>query len=118
MKRLYDVDPGAGRRVWFHEVEGGFVLETQQETKPIIDWNKHLYNAASDYGPSRWDTKRPFHSVANIPTNVYEKELLEKKPDGSYGLKSRKFVNDWLNDPSRQVWRTRPGRVDIKHVDK
>lgn len=104
MKKLFSRDPLTGITRFFHYDEAqdanNFVIETVQETTPIVEANKAEFNAA----PAKFG-KEDFAKVASIPLSVY------------FDLKKRGITKDpiamkrWLNDPDNRAFRTRPGVV-------
>lgn len=104
MKKLFSHDPLTGITKWFHYDEGqdakNFLIETVQETTPIVEANK------SEFNNSRSSTHgEEFVKVASVPLSLY------------FELKRKGIANDpvalkrWLNDPDNRAFRTRPGVV-------
>lgn len=100
MKKVLSHDPATGITRFFHfdHAEDEFIIQTQQDTTPIVDANKAAYNDA----PERWgDMTR----IASIPTTIY------------FDLKRKGIVDDpaafkrWLSDPDNRFFRTRGGNL-------
>ncbi|ARV77516.1 hypothetical protein [Sinorhizobium phage phiM5] len=104
MKKLFSHDPLTGITKYFHYDEGqdakNFVIETIQQTTPIVDQNKEEFNN------SRASTRgEDMVKVASIPLALF------------FELKKKGITQDpvafkrWLNDPDNRLFRTRPGTV-------
>lgn len=98
-----------GVRTWYvPQTDGTFLIETEQDVAPHLDWNKALYNE-DDAG---WfDRKREQRRVAHIPDVVIVKWL------NDYGINvfdrdHRPAVTRLLNDPDWRYLRTGPGHLD------
>ena len=88
------------------EDDGGFTLETFQDTTPVLEKNKTDYN---NYG----DLKTPGKQgdgvrVASIPITVWEKWM--KETNGMI-QKDTNLLKKYLNDPDNKYFRTTPTRV-------
>lgn len=105
MKRLFDIDPLSGTKRTFIYDESAdaknFVIETEQETTPIVEANKLAFNDA----PTRIGQKEELVKVASIPLAIF------------FDLQRKGITRDpvafkkWLNDPDNRAFRTRPGTV-------
>lgn len=106
-KRLVSVDKAAGKETWVHiENNGNMVFETKQNIDNLIKKNReeqNEYRKDSLIG----NTQRHQQKVAEIPTALYHKLLLElgEPRDNPNGWKK------WLNDYDNRVFRTSGGSV-------
>ncbi|CDM57380.1 hypothetical protein [Rhizobium favelukesii] len=106
MKKLLSHDPLTGISNVFHYDpsvdEQNFVIQTVQETTPIIEANKAEMQKSAALGSSGKET---LVKVASIPLTVY------------FELKRKGLTNDpvamkrWLNDPDNRFFRTREGTI-------
>ena len=109
MKKILDYDPAAGITQYFHydEVSGDWSVESVQDTKPIIEYNKILQN---DGGYTAHGIKNEMWHYARIPTVVQEKWLREKGVD----LMNKDHwgkVKQLLNDPEYRYLKTTTKKV-------
>jgi hypothetical protein len=106
MKKLLSHDPLTGISKVFHYDpsvdEKNFIIETVQETTPIVEANKAEFQNSAALGKSG---KENMVKVASIPLTLY------------FELKRKGVANDpaamkrWLNDPDNRFFRTREGVV-------
>lgn len=106
--RLFGHDPDAGIVEYFHfdEVDGGFVIETQQDVSAIIELNKARYNdteSSTRYG--EWT------EVANTPLTVIMDLAKQGIMTAGGHVLDQKRYKAWLNAPENQCFRVRRGRV-------
>lgn len=88
-------------QLWHEHTDGSVTIETKQDITDIIENNKATYNNVD--GRANW--KGEMHKVGSIPMSIYH----ELQKQGI--LQDPKRLKKWLNDPSNQVFRTRPGKV-------
>lgn len=109
-KRLLQHNPDTGVSEWFIYDHADDSI-TLQLTQPTVsdDLNAVEYNAAPDYGPSRW--KGEFHKVASIPLVEYVRLQREGviAPDGE--IRDDKKLLKLLNDRDYLKFRTKPGAL-------
>lgn len=108
--RLLDHNSDTGVSEWFtyDHTDDSITLHLTQASV-IDDVNAVQYNAASDYGASRW--KGDFHKVGSIPLVEYERLRREGvlAPDGT--CHDDKAILKLLNDRDYLKFRTKPGRL-------
>ncbi len=89
---------GLKRTFHYDDSTDQFLIQTEQETKDIVEANKEAYNNA----PERWGE---WTRVASIPLSIY------------FDLKKKGVADDdeamkrWLNSSDNRFFRTRPGVV-------
>ena len=106
-KRLVSTDKIAGKETWAHiEDDGNMVFETKQNIDNLIKKNREEQNAYRK-DSLIGNTQRHQQKVAEIPTALYHKLLLElgEPRDNPNGWKK------WLNDYDNRVFRTSGGSV-------
>lgn len=100
MRKVLSHDPLTGITRFFHwdDSRDEFLIQTRQETTPIVEANKLAYNEA----PERWgDMTR----IASIPASIY------------FDLKKKGITDDpkafkrWLSDPDNRFFRTKGGSL-------
>lgn len=106
MKQLFDYDPLTLTTKVFHYDESvdakNFVIETVQDTTPILEANKIEANQThAKLGAGKED----FVKVASIPMTIFmelQKAGITRDPVA---------MKRWLNDPDNKFFRTRHGVV-------
>lgn len=99
-KKVLSHDAATGITRFFHwdDSRDEFLIQTRQETAPIVEANKLAYNEA----PARWGEMT---RIASIPTSIY------------FDLKKKGITDDpkafkrWLADPDQRFFRTRGGNL-------
>jgi ribosomal protein L19E len=101
-KKLFDVNPELGiTRIWHYDDEKDeATIQTQQDVTAIIEENKDEFNQVDER--ARWGE---WTRVASIPLSLYYQMKAEGKLD------DEAYMKRWLNDPTNQFFRTRPGKV-------
>ena len=94
-----------GKQSNFHDVDGGYVIETKQDITGIIDSNKAQFNAIDE--KAKWGE---WTKVASIP-NVVVDELNKQGIMRGYAVVDEKRFRAFLNNPDNRFFRTRPGQV-------
>lgn len=94
-----------GKESNFHDVDGGYVIETKQDITGIIEGNKAQFNAIDE--KAKWGE---WTKVASIP-NVVVDELNKQGIMRGYAVLDEKRFRIFLNDPDNRFFRTRPGQV-------
>src|SRR4051794_10578202 len=94
--RLFGHNPDTGITEYFHfnEVDGSYVIETQQDVSQIIEQNTSLYNAtekSTRYG--EWD------EVARTPAIVMMMLAKQGIMTAAGRILDQKKYKAWLNDP-------------------
>lgn len=100
--RLMDYDPDTKTKTIFHsDGEGGYTIETLQDSTELIEYNKARYNNVDQR--ARWGEKA--WVAASLPLHVYH-DLMRK------GIaQDEKKLAKWLDDPENVYYRTRPGKL-------
>jgi hypothetical protein len=94
-----------GKQSNFHDVDGGYVIETKQDITGILESNKAQFNAIDE--KSKWGE---WTKVASIP-NVVVDELNKQGIMRGFAVLDEKRFRIFLNDPDNRFFRTRPGQV-------
>ena len=94
-----------GKESNFHDVDGGYVIETKQDITGILESNKAQFNAIDE--KAKWGE---WTKVASIP-NVVVDELNKQGIMRGYAVLDEKRFRIFLNDPDNRFFRTRPGQV-------
>jgi hypothetical protein len=94
-----------GKESNFHDVDGGYVIETKQDITGIIESNKAQFNAIDE--KAKWGE---WTKVASIP-NVVVDELNKQGIMRGFAVLDEKRFRIFLNDPDNRFFRTRPGQV-------
>ena len=107
IKKLLHSDPLTGITQVFHHDESvdakNFVIQTVQDTTPIVETNKREFNEAPSHKLGA--NGENFVKVASIPLTIYH-ELRKKGIAQDPAAMKR-----WLNDPDNRYFRSRPGVV-------
>ena len=106
-KRLVSRDAITGKETWAHiENDGNMIFETTQNIDNLIKSNREQQN---EYRKNSLigNTQRHQQKVAEIPTALYHKLLIElgEPRDNPNGWKK------WLNEYDNRVFRTSGGTV-------
>ena len=94
-----------GKESNFHDVDGGYVIETKQDITGILESNKAQFNAIDE--KAKWGE---WTKVASIP-NVVVDELNKQGIMRGYAVLDEKRFRAFLNNPDNRFFRTRPGQV-------
>lgn len=94
-----------GKESNFHDVDGGYVIETKQDITGIIEGNKAQFNAIDE--KAKWGE---WTKVASLP-NVVIDELNKQGIMRGHAVLDEKRFRIFLNDPDNRFFRTRPGQV-------
>jgi hypothetical protein len=94
-----------GKESNFHDVDGGYVIETKQDITGIIESNKAQFNAIDER--AKWGE---WTKVASLP-NVVVDELNKQGIMRGYAVVDEKRFRAFLNNPDNRFFRTRPGQV-------
>jgi hypothetical protein len=94
-----------GKKSNFHDVDGGYVIETKQDITGIIESNKAQFNAIDER--AKWGE---WTKVASLP-NVVVDELNKQGIMRGYAVVDEKRFRAFLNNPDNRFFRTRPGQV-------
>ena len=104
MGRILDVDPFTGLKETFHKTDNGFIIQTSQDVKPILDRNDALRNN----GSGNW--KGDMHHIASIPMVVVQQWWKELGGD-PFSKKNRPFLIKKLNDRDWYRLKTKEGNL-------
>jgi hypothetical protein len=102
MRHLSFVD---GKESNFHDVDGGYVIETKQDITGILESNKAQFNAIDE--KAKWGE---WTKVASLP-NVVVDELNKQGIMRGFAVLDEKRFRSFLNNPDNRFFRTRPGQV-------
>jgi hypothetical protein len=94
-----------GKESNFHDVDGGYVIETKQDITGIIESNKTQFNAIDE--KAKWGE---WTKVASIP-NVVVDDLNKQGIMRGFAVLDEKRFRAFLNNPDNRFFRTRPGQV-------
>ena len=94
-----------GKESNFHDVDGGYVIETKQDITGILESNKAQFNAIDE--KAKWGE---WTKVASLP-NVVVDELNKQGIMRGFAVLDEKRFRIFLNDPDNRFFRTRPGQV-------
>lgn len=101
--KTFDVDPLARihRGLQYDEADDSIIIETKQDTTPVVEAAKASFNQFDERTPWKGD----MHRVASIPMTVYM-DLVKR------GIANdEKAFRRWLDDSDNAVFRTRPGKL-------
>lgn len=108
MKRLIDIDPLSGSKV-FHEydhMEKRTIITEEHDVEPLLKLNKAQYN---DEGFKKKGMKAEFLKVASIPPSIQMKWKQEHGVD-IYNKDHTKAIMKLLNDPEYRYLRSASGK--------
>ena len=94
-----------GKESNFHDVDGGYVIETKQDITGIIESNKAQFNAIDE--KAKWGE---WTKVASLP-NVVVDDLNKQGIMRGFAVLDEKRFRSFLNNPDNRFFRTRPGQV-------
>jgi hypothetical protein len=94
-----------GKESNFHDVDGGYVIETKQDITGILESNKAQFNAIDE--KAKWGE---WTKIASLP-NVVVDELNKQGIMRGFAVLDEKRFRIFLNDPDNRFFRTRPGQV-------
>lgn len=87
---------------------GGIVIETRQDITDILENNKREYNSFDER--ARWSDDIMGNKIASVPFTVID-DLNKMGIMRGFHVIDEKRMNEWLNKPEAQKFRTRPGKV-------
>jgi hypothetical protein len=94
-----------GKESNFHDVDGGYVIETKQDITGILESNKAQFNAIDE--KAKWGE---WTKVASLP-NVVVDDLNKQGIMRGFAVLDEKRFRSFLNNPDNRFFRTRPGQV-------
>lgn len=117
MEHIISTGYGGRRQTTIHKqaMDGDVTVATTQDVTKIVEENKHHYNSFTEGARSRWGVKgakESFYRVAQIPMTLMMRLIREGIADDP------KAWERWLNDSDNRLFRTRPGRVAVNHMNK
>lgn len=102
------------RRIFHGEDDGSFVMETRQETQPIVEGAAMIRDAQRHAGLQKFDPKKEFHQIASIPVTIFydlkRRGILGGEAHEPTVLDSKAFMK-WLHDSDNKAFRTHEGTV-------
>ena len=94
-----------GKQSNFHDVDGGYVIETKQDITGILESNKAQFNAIDER--AKWGE---WTKVASLP-NVVVDDLNKQGIMRGFAVLDEKRFRIFLNNPDNRFFRTRPGQL-------
>jgi hypothetical protein len=86
--------------------DGGIVIETKQDVTDILERNKVLL----EIDKARQKAPDDLHLVASIPFTAID-DLNKLGIMRGFTVLDQKALNNWLNKPENQVWKTYRGKI-------
>lgn len=105
---FFDRDPLTKSTQYFHwdsEKEIGYI-EDRQDVTAIIEQNKRDFNEATRYRLPTLGDKGLGRRVANIPMNILQQLMNERRKRDMSHEEWQQFLARWLDDPDNKVFRT------------
>jgi hypothetical protein len=94
-----------GKQSNFHDVDGGYVIETKQDITGILESNKAQFNAIDER--AKWGEWTKIASLPNVVIDDLNKQGIMR----GFAVLDEKRFRIFLNDPDNRFFRTRPGQV-------
>ena len=94
-----------GKLTNFHDLDGKYFIETQQDISGIIESNKAQFNAIDE--KAKWGE---FTKVASLPNALID-DLNKQGIMRGFAVMDEKRFRAFLNPPDNRFFRTRPGQI-------
>jgi hypothetical protein len=94
-----------GKESNFHDVDGGYVIETKQDITGILESNKAQFNAIDER--AKWGEWTKIASLPNVVIDDLNKQGIMR----GFAVLDEKRFRSFLNNPDNRFFRTRPGQV-------